>query len=151
MLRRRIIQGADALALTAAATRVTVASAASAIAGIVFHQREKGLLYARTSAGGAYRFDPATNAWGPLLDQLSRSDADLGGSAGDQGTGERLQVDPHQSDTLYLGTTRDRLMKSTDRGASFSKLLAPDPLEYDAVYIAPRGRGVIVGKPAVAP
>jgi photosystem II stability/assembly factor-like uncharacterized protein len=195
MLRRKILQGAGALALTGAGMRLAPAAAAASgaatapgpyawksvpygaggfVDGFVFHQREKGLLYARTDVGGAYRFDPAANGWVPLLDHLARGDGDLmgvlslaldpndtnrvyaacglytgewargaallvsddrgvhwqarelgiklGGNEGGRGTGERLQVDPHQSDILLLGTTRDGLMKSTDRGTSFSKL-----------------------------
>lgn len=49
----------------------------------------------------------------------------LGGNAAGRGTGERLQVDPHQGEILLLGTTQDGLMKSTDRGRSFSRLGFP--------------------------
>jgi len=199
MQRRRILQGAGALALTGASVRHSLAAAAAVagagtrasalgpydwksvtygaggfVDGFVFHQREKGLLYARTDGGGAYRFDPGSNAWVPLLDQLARADSDLmgvlslaldpndpsrvyaacgrytgewargaallvsddrgehwqirdlgiklGGNEGGRGTGERLQVDPHQGDILLLGTTRDGLMRSKDRGTTFSKL-----------------------------
>jgi len=216
LLRRRILQGAGALALTGAGLRPAVALAAAPagvnatadapgpydwksvpygaggfVDGFVFHQREKGLLYARTDVGGIYRFDPDSNAWVPLLDHLARGDGDLrgvlslaldpndtnrvyaacglytgewargaallvsddrgahwqardlgiklGGNEGGRGTGERLQVDPHQSDILLLGTTRDGLMKSTDRGASFSKL-----------SFAPRHISLVLIDPATA-
>jgi photosystem II stability/assembly factor-like uncharacterized protein len=202
MLRRKILQGAGALALTGAGAQVPMAAAAATggssaasgateahgpydwknvpygaggfVDGFVFHQREKGLLYARTDVGGAYRFDAGTNGWVPLLDHLAREDGDLmgvlslaldpndtsrvyaacglytgewargaallvsddrgehwqirdlgiklGGNEGGRGTGERLQVDPHQSDILLLGTTRDGLMRSKDRGVTFKKL-----------------------------
>src|SRR5689334_544278 len=47
------------------------------VAGFVFHPREKGLLYARTDNGGAYRLDTAGQRWLPLLDHLGRDDSDL--------------------------------------------------------------------------
>lgn len=43
--------------------------------------------------------------------------------------GERLAVDPHNSDVLYCGTRKDGLWKSTDRGSTWSKvsgITAPD-------------------------
>ena len=49
----------------------------------------------------------------------------LGGNEGGRGTGERLQVDPNDSTILFLGTTKDGLWRSTDRGATFSAMSAP--------------------------
>jgi hypothetical protein len=46
----------------------------------------------------------------------------LGGSEGWRGSGERLQVHPHDSQVLLLGTTRDGLMRSSDGGLRFSAL-----------------------------
>ncbi|MFI5472254.1 1,4-beta-glucanase [Streptomyces cacaoi] len=44
----------------------------------------------------------------------------LGGNEDGRGTGERLLVDPRDSDTLWLGTRHDGLLKSTDRGATWA-------------------------------
>lgn len=44
----------------------------------------------------------------------------LGGNEDGRGTGERLLVDPRNSGTLWLGTRHDGLLKSTDRGATWS-------------------------------
>jgi hypothetical protein len=193
MLRRQIIQAASLCAVglgqLPGARAATVAPAPAYewrnvpfggggfVDGLVFHPREAGLLYARTDSGGAYRFDLASRGWVPLLDHLSRADADLmgvlaiavdpkepnrlylacgqylgewarngallsstdrgatwrvtelgiklGARADGRGSGERLQVDPHQGEVLLLGTTRDGLMKSTDRGQSFRRLGLP--------------------------
>ncbi|MFE9968445.1 xyloglucanase [Streptomyces sp. NPDC005525] len=38
--------------------------------GIVFNQREPGLVYARTDIGGAYRLDTASRRWVPLTDWI---------------------------------------------------------------------------------
>ncbi|MFE9441440.1 WD40/YVTN/BNR-like repeat-containing protein [Streptomyces sp. NPDC006602] len=43
----------------------------------------------------------------------------LGANEDGRGTGERLLVDPRDSDTLWLGTRHDGLLKSTDRGATW--------------------------------
>ncbi|GEC06065.1 hypothetical protein SSP24_37200 [Streptomyces spinoverrucosus] len=43
----------------------------------------------------------------------------LGGNEDGRGCGERLLVDPRDSDTLWLGTRHDGLLKSTDRSATW--------------------------------
>ncbi|MFH9088374.1 1,4-beta-glucanase [Streptomyces sp. NPDC017673] len=45
----------------------------------------------------------------------------LGANEDGRGTGERLLVDPRDSDTLWLGTRHDGLLKSTDRGATWAR------------------------------
>lgn len=45
----------------------------------------------------------------------------LGGNAMGRGTGERLQVDPTDGDTVWLGTNQDGLWVSHDRGRSFTR------------------------------
>lgn len=141
------------------------------VTGLLFHPRERGLLYLRTDIGGAYRFDDGGQAWVPLLDHLSKADADLmgvlslavdpqdpdrlyaacglyldervrrgallsssnrgadwqvhelgihlGGNSPGRASGERLQVDMHDGRVLWLGSSRDGLFNSTDRGRSF--------------------------------
>ncbi|MBC7940356.1 MAG: carbohydrate-binding protein, partial [Chitinophagaceae bacterium] len=165
--------------------------------GFVFHPREKGLLYARTDIGGAYRFDPATQSWLPLLDHVSKADADLtgvlslavdpndanrlyaacglyphtwsrdgallasddrgatwqvtelkiklGGNWHGRGSGERLQVDPHLGDVLLLGSSQDGLLKSTDRGKSFTRMGGFAPRHVSLVLFDPAS-----GKPGAA-
>ncbi|MDX2554344.1 MULTISPECIES: sialidase/neuraminidase family protein [Streptomyces] len=44
----------------------------------------------------------------------------LGANEDGRGTGERLLVDPRDSDTLWLGTRHDGLLRSTDRGATWA-------------------------------
>ncbi|SHH90159.1 WD40/YVTN/BNR-like repeat-containing protein [Streptomyces sp. 3214.6] len=48
----------------------------------------------------------------------------LGGNEDGRGTGERLLVDPRDSDTLWLGTRHDGLLKSKDRGATWAAATA---------------------------
>ncbi|MGW7266912.1 WD40/YVTN/BNR-like repeat-containing protein [Streptomyces sp. NPDC054842] len=146
------------------------------VTGLLFHPSVRGLAYARTDIGGAYRRDERTARWIPLTDHLgwddwnllgveavavdaahpdrlylalgtyaqswagpgavlrsedrgatwTRTDLDvrLGANEDGRGTGERLLVDPRDSDTLWLGTRHDGLLKSTDRGASWSRVPA---------------------------
>ncbi|MFF3502919.1 WD40/YVTN/BNR-like repeat-containing protein [Streptomyces sp. NPDC003247] len=44
----------------------------------------------------------------------------LGANEDGRGCGERLLVDPRDSDTLWLGTRHDGLLRSTDRGATWA-------------------------------
>ncbi len=44
----------------------------------------------------------------------------LGGNEDGRGAGERLLVDPRDSDTLWLGTRHDGLLRSTDRGVTWA-------------------------------
>ncbi|MBX9362474.1 sialidase family protein [Streptomyces sp. WAC04114] len=49
----------------------------------------------------------------------------LGANEDGRGCGERLLVDPRDSDTLWLGTRHDGLLKSTDRGATWKAASFP--------------------------
>ncbi len=129
MHRRHLLQAAGLLAVPT----VWAADAAPAydwrsltygaggfIPGFVFHPREKGLLYARTDIGGAYRFDAAGQRWLPLLDHLAKADADLMGVLS-------LAVDPSDANRVYAAcglytgewARKAALLSSTDRGASW--------------------------------
>ncbi|MEV1062070.1 1,4-beta-glucanase [Streptomyces sp. NPDC050263] len=142
------------------------------VTGVLFHPAVRGLAYARTDIGGAYRWDDRAARWTPLTDHLGWDDwnllgvealavdpahpnrvylalgayarswagngavlrsedrgatwtrADLtvklGANEDGRGMGERLLVDPRDSDTLWLGTRHDGLLKSTDRGATWA-------------------------------
>ncbi|MET7488097.1 1,4-beta-glucanase [Streptomyces sp. NPDC005538] len=146
------------------------------ITGVLFHPSVRGLAYARTDIGGAYRWDDRAARWIPLTDQLGWDDwnllgvealavdpahpdrlylalgtyaqswagngavlrsedrgatwtrtdlaVKLGGNEDGRGAGERLLVDPRDSDTLWLGTRHDGLLKSTDRGATWAAATA---------------------------
>lgn len=186
--RRSVLAGASvAAALTAVPSLATRAQAAEApayrwrnaviggtgfVTGILFHPSVRGLAYARTDIGGAYRWDDRAARWTPLTDQLgwddwnllgvealavdpvhpdrlylavgtyaqswagngavlrsedrgttwTRTDLDvkLGGNEDGRGAGERLLVDPRDSDTLWLGTRHDGLLKSSDRGDTWA-------------------------------
>ena len=129
MRRRHLLQAAGLFAALPAGSadnatpaydwRSLTFGAGGFIDGFVFHPREPGLLYCRTDIGGAYRFDPAARRWLPLLDQLSKADADLMGVLS-------LAVDPSDANRVYaacgLYTSQwargAALLASTDRGAT---------------------------------
>jgi len=96
------------------------------VTGLVFNQKEKGLLYARTDMGGAYRWDTGAEQWIPLTDWVGEKDWNLLGI-------ESLATDPVDPNRLYLaaGTyTNDwagngALLRSTDRGRTFQRTELP--------------------------
>ncbi|MFH8975276.1 WD40/YVTN/BNR-like repeat-containing protein [Streptomyces sp. NPDC017890] len=171
------------------------------ITGVLFHPRVRGLAYARTDIGGAYRWDDRTDRWIPLLDHLGwddwnllgveamavdpahpnrvylacgtysqawsangavlRSDdrgdtwrrtdltVKLGANEDGRGTGERLLVDPRDSDILWLGTRHDGLWKSTDRGATWAPVTGfpatPAATGQGVTLLVAAGRTVVAG------
>ncbi|WP_328535709.1 1,4-beta-glucanase [Streptomyces sp. NBC_00344] len=150
--------------------RTAVIGGTGFITGVLFHPRVKGLAYARTDIGGAYRWEQWTSQWVPLNDRTGWDDwnlmgveaiavdeahpdrlylavgtyttsgngavlcsgdrgatwtrnalpAALGANENGRGTGERLLVDPGDSDTLWLGTRHDGLLTSADRGNTWA-------------------------------
>ncbi|KOU00617.1 carbohydrate-binding protein [Streptomyces sp. NRRL F-5755] len=96
------------------------------VTGLVFNPREKGLLYARTDMGGAYRWDTAAEQWIPLTDWLGEKDWNLLGI-------DALATDPVDPDRLYLATGtytnnwagNGAILRSTDRGRTFQRTDLP--------------------------
>ncbi|MFJ3307943.1 1,4-beta-glucanase [Streptomyces sp. NPDC086549] len=171
------------------------------VTGLLFHPSVRGLAYARTDIGGAYRWDDRTARWTPLTDHLgwddwnllgvealavdpahpdriylalgtyaqswagngavlrsadrgatwSRTDlaVKLGANEDGRGTGERLLVDPRDSDTLGLGTRHDGLLKSTDRGVTWAAVsdfpATPSASGQGVTLLVAAGRAVYAG------
>ncbi|MFF2125982.1 1,4-beta-glucanase [Streptomyces olivochromogenes] len=92
------------------------------ITGVLFHPAVRGLAYARTDIGGAYRWDERAARWTPLTDHLGWDDWNLLGV-------ESLAVDPAHPDRLYLalGTYAQSwagngaILRSEDRGATWTR------------------------------
>ncbi|MFC8426418.1 WD40/YVTN/BNR-like repeat-containing protein [Streptomyces sp. NPDC057236] len=215
--RRAVLAGAAAVAAVAGVPALTgQASAAGSssyrwrnvviggtgfITGVLFHPRVRGLAYARTDIGGAYRWDDRRDRWIPLLDHIGwddwnllgveamavdpahpdrlylacgtyaqswgsngavlRSDdrgatwrrtdlpVKLGANEDGRGTGERLLVDPRDSDTLWLGTRHDGLLRSTDRGATWTPVsgfpATPSATGQGVTLLVAAGRAVYAG------
>ena len=93
------------------------------VTGIVFHPRQKGLIYARTDVGGAYRWDDTKQQWIPITDWIGAADVNLTGI-------ESIAVDPSDPDRVFLaaGTyTRGdaAILRSDDRGRTFQRTDVP--------------------------
>jgi len=92
------------------------------VTGVKFHPTERGLAYARTDVGGAYRWDAAAQHWVPLLDWLGTADWNLMGV-------ESLALDPTDPERIYLaaGTYTGpevgtgEILRSNDRGATWQR------------------------------
>ncbi|MEU3087730.1 WD40/YVTN/BNR-like repeat-containing protein [Streptomyces massasporeus] len=72
----------------------------------------------------------------------------LGANEDGRGCGERLLVDPRDSDTLWLGTRHDGLLKSTDRGATWKAAsfpAAPGATGQGITLLVAAGRSVYAG------
>jgi photosystem II stability/assembly factor-like uncharacterized protein len=93
------------------------------VTGIITHPARKGLIYARTDVGGAYRWDDQSHHWIPLTDWVGASEANLTGI-------ESIAVDPSDPERVYLaaGTYQwgdAAVLRSQDRGNTFQKTKVP--------------------------
>ena len=96
------------------------------ITGLVFHPTQKGVIFARTDIGGAYRWNAGEGRWQPLLDWMPDADKGRFGV-------ESIAVDPSDASTLYIaaGTyLNDRgsdgaILRSTDGGSHFERASLP--------------------------
>ncbi|MET9383093.1 1,4-beta-glucanase [Streptomyces sp. NPDC002928] len=73
----------------------------------------------------------------------------LGANEDGRGMGERLLVDPRDSDTLWLGTRHDGLLRSTDRGATWAAVTGfpgtPSPSGQGVTFLVAAGRALYAG------
>ncbi len=130
------------------------------VSGIVFSPIEKGLVYARTDVGGAYRWNGADQTWTPLTDEFGRDSAFLGI--------ESIAADPVDPNRVYaaVGTYvkpwagNGAILRSSDRGSTWQKTdmpiqmggneygrsngerLAVDPNEPKTLYFGSRAKGL---------
>ena len=93
------------------------------VTGIIPHPRQKGLMYARTDVGGAYRWDDSARRWIPLTDWISAEDVNLTGI-------ESMAVDPNNPQRVYLAAgTYSRgnaaILRSKDQGRTFKRTDVP--------------------------
>ncbi len=89
------------------------------VSGIVTSKSERGVVFARTDVGGAYRWDANNERWIPLTDWLSQSNNGLMGV-------ESLAIDPKNAanvymlaGTEYLNNGKTAILRSTDYGQHF--------------------------------
>jgi photosystem II stability/assembly factor-like uncharacterized protein len=94
--------------------------------GFVFHPTAKDVLYARTDIGGAYRRNPKTRRWEPMLDWIPYADLNLMGV-------ESIALDPADPSKVYLacGTytapevPEGAILRSSDQGHTFARTDVP--------------------------
>lgn len=136
--------------------------------GIVLHETEPGVAYARTDVSGAYRYDPESGSWVQMLTAGSLVDGSL---EADDYVVESVAVAPSDSDVVYLSVGNDdagpdatggsgRVLSSVDGGRSWrsgdqrwivagnaqhrqrSERLAVDPRDADRVVLGTRLDGL---------
>ncbi|MFN7108878.1 MAG: xyloglucanase [Brevundimonas sp.] len=101
--------------------RNVVVGAGGFIPGIVFSRVERGLAYARSDMGGAYRLDAKQARWLPLMDSSPRS--------GDFGI-ESIAADPIDADVVHAAVGVHKadpgaMLRSSDRGATWRRTEVP--------------------------
>lgn len=65
------------------------------ISGVIAHPGARGLFYARTDVGGAYRYESARERWVPITDWIGQRDWRLTGV-------ESIAVDPSDPDAVFV-------------------------------------------------
>jgi photosystem II stability/assembly factor-like uncharacterized protein len=93
------------------------------VTGIIVHPTERGLMYARTDVGGAYRWDAAAQKWAPITDWIGAADDNLFGI-------ESIGVDARDPNRVYLaagtyGRGNAAILRSDDRGQTFQRTDVP--------------------------
>ncbi len=97
------------------------------VPGIIFNQSEPGLAYARTDIGGAYRWNPATSRWIPLLDSVGWTDWGHNGVVS-------LATDPVDPNRVYVAAgmytnawdpNPGAILRSADRGSTWQSSTLP--------------------------
>jgi photosystem II stability/assembly factor-like uncharacterized protein len=96
------------------------------VSGITFSTTQKGLVYARTDVGGAYRSDDAGEHWIPITDMFGREDDATSGI-------ESLSLDPSDASKVYLATglytaewaRPGSILRSSDQGRSWQRASIP--------------------------
>ncbi len=131
------------------------------VSGVVFSPAKAGVAYARTDVGGAYRLDPTTKSWLPLMDAFGRAESHFFGI-------ESIAADPLDPNKVYAaaGTyvqswaPNGAILRSSDQGATWQRTdmplrmggnelgrsvgerLAIDPNKTDILYFGSRTSGL---------
>ncbi|KAF8167921.1 hypothetical protein B0H34DRAFT_37727 [Crassisporium funariophilum] len=117
------------------------------VPGIVFNPTQKGLAFARTDIGGAYKLN-ADDSWTPILDFADDARWNYWGV-------DALATDPVQPNRLYLATgmytnswdpNNGQILISTDTGATFTASKLPFKVGGNMP-----GRGMSVERLAIDP
>jgi photosystem II stability/assembly factor-like uncharacterized protein len=91
------------------------------IVDIIFHPKQKDLIYGKTDMGGVYRWNPSDSTWIQLLNWAGPDNWDITGT-------ESVAIDPSDPTRLYIagGTytnswdpSNGAILRSTDQGNTF--------------------------------
>ena len=123
LLCRHTTTGAQSLPAEPYSWHNVVIGGGGFVTGIIFHPRQKGLMYARTDVGGAYRWDDPAQRWIPLTDSFGMADVDLTGC-------ESISVDPNDPQRVYLAAGiysrgHAAILRSDDQGNTFQRTDVP--------------------------
>ena len=97
-----------------------IAGGGGFVPGIIYHPSVKGLSYARTDIGGAYRWDSNLGKWIPLNDMMTRNNSDYMGIlsiALDKNDTNRIYMECGKYTQSWAGT--GAVLASTDKGDSW--------------------------------
>ena len=98
-----------------------IAGGGGFVPGIIYHPTARGLIYARTDMGGAYRWDNSGGRWVPIMDMMDETNSDYMGVLS-------MAVDPLDTNRVYMEcgkytqswATLGAVLSSTDRGNSWT-------------------------------
>ena len=96
------------------------------VPGLIFHQTEPNVLYARTDVAGAYRWDSANTKWIPITDMFGFDEGRFQGV-------ESIALDPTDANKVYLvggmyvNGGNGRLYTSSDKGDTWTFIDLPFP------------------------
>jgi photosystem II stability/assembly factor-like uncharacterized protein len=96
------------------------------VSGVIFSTAKKGLVYARTDVGGAYRSDDAGDHWVPITDMFGRQDDGMTGI-------ESLALDPSDAGKVYVAAglytaewaKPGAILRSSDQGRTWQRASIP--------------------------
>lgn len=98
-----------------------IAGGGGFVPGIIYHPTVRGLAYARTDMGGAYRWDNSAGRWRPLTDMMTRNNSDYMGILS-------IALDRNDSNRVYMECGKytqswagyGAFLSSTDKGDSWT-------------------------------
>jgi len=108
-------------------TNVNTGGGGGYIPNIIFNPSQQNLIYARTDIGGAYKWNPTTSVWDPLMDWVTWANWNMLGV-------ESLATDPVNPNNLYImaglytnsfTTQNGTLLISNNQGSTFTQVPMP--------------------------
>jgi xyloglucan-specific exo-beta-1,4-glucanase len=122
-----LTQSAEAAAVESYSWKNAEITGGGFVPGVVFNRGAKDVVYARTDIGGAYRWNPSSRRWMPMLDSIGWDNWGWTGVLS-------IAADPVDTDKVYaaVGTytnswdpNNGAVLRSSDRGASWQSTTLP--------------------------